>query len=133
MWATIGRGRSWTGFEEPAQERRLLLGAGPCHAHHGQGKPAGYMSVRTKPTREQVQAAEALYARVKQERSPGARPSVSMPGRAQHQHGTTCARLPHRPHAAPGRLLLPLMLVSLVPGWMAGTTHGPGLANPGWW
>src|SRR5690606_15206261 len=35
------------------------------------GKVVGYMSVRTKPTREQVQAAERLYARMRAERAQG--------------------------------------------------------------
>ena len=72
MWSTIGRGRSWTGF---VKNRRKNGDFYWTQAHvtpiMRQGKPVGYMSVRTKPTREQVQAAEALYARVKQERGSG--------------------------------------------------------------
>jgi aerotaxis receptor len=72
MWATIGRGRSWTGF---VKNRRKNGDFYWVQAHvtpiMREGKPVGYISVRTKPTREQVQAAEALYARVKQERESG--------------------------------------------------------------
>ncbi len=72
MWATIGRGRPWTGV---VKNRR-------CNGDHYwveanvtpimQGnKPVAYMSVRVAPTREQVRAAEALYAQMNQEREQG--------------------------------------------------------------
>ena len=90
--------------EEPAQEWRLLLDAGPRHPIMRQGKPVGYLSVRTKPTREQVQAAEALYARVKQERESGRQTIRIHAGRrAAPACGTTTSQaLPRGPHAAPG-------------------------------
>ncbi|MDR2326386.1 MAG: methyl-accepting chemotaxis protein [Acidovorax sp.] len=69
MWSTIGHGRSWKGV---IKNRRKDGGFYWVHAHvtpilQG-GKPVGYMSVRAKPSREQVQAAEQLYAQLVQER-----------------------------------------------------------------
>lgn len=69
MWATIGRGRPWTGI---VKNRRIdgdhywvEANVTPIVEN---GKPVGYMSVRFKPSREQVRAAEALYVRVIAER-----------------------------------------------------------------
>lgn len=69
MWATIGRGRPWTGI---VKNRRIdgdhywvEANVTPIVEN---GKPVGYMSVRFKPTREQVRAAQALYADVVAER-----------------------------------------------------------------
>lgn len=69
MWSTIGHGRSWVGV---VKNRRKDGSFYWVHAHVTpimQGsKPVGFMSVRAKPSRAQVQAAEALYARIAQER-----------------------------------------------------------------
>lgn len=69
MWATIGRGRSWRGM---VKNRRKDGSFYWVHAHvtpiMRSGRPVGYMSVRSKPSRAQVQAAEQLYARLAQER-----------------------------------------------------------------
>jgi aerotaxis receptor len=74
MWATIGRGRPWSGVVKNRRKNGdhywVLANASPVMRD---GKPAGYMSVRLKPTREQIQAAEALYARIAQERASGHR------------------------------------------------------------
>ena len=69
MWATIGHGRSWKGLVKNRRKDGRFYWV---HAHVTpimQGdKPVGYMSVRAKPSREQVQAAEQLYAQLAQER-----------------------------------------------------------------
>lgn len=62
MWSTIGNGRSWKGM---VKNRRKDGSYYWVEAHvtpimRGK-KPVGYMSVRVKPTREQVQAAQSLY------------------------------------------------------------------------
>jgi aerotaxis receptor len=72
MWATIGHGRPWSGVVK----NRCKNGDHYWVMAHvtpvlEDGKPKGYVSVRVKPTREQVQAAEALYARIAQERDSG--------------------------------------------------------------
>ena len=66
MWSTVGRGHTWTGL---VKNRRKDGGfywvrANVTPIMEG-GKPRGYLSVRTKPGRAEVQQAEALYARLR--------------------------------------------------------------------
>mgnify|MGYP006170681509 CR=1 FL=1 len=72
MWATIGRGRPWSGIvkNRRANGDHYWVEANVTPIIDN-GKPVGYMSVRFRPTREQVAAAEALYAKVAQERASG--------------------------------------------------------------
>ena len=69
MWSTIGHGRSWKGM---VKNRRKDGSFYWVEAHVTpivqNGKPMGYMSVRSKPTREQVAAAESLYAKLQAQR-----------------------------------------------------------------
>jgi aerotaxis receptor len=65
LWSTIGRGHPWTGM---VKNRRadgdhywVQANVTPIMLN---GKPQGYMSVRIKPTRQEIQAAEALYAQM---------------------------------------------------------------------
>ncbi|MDD0809282.1 methyl-accepting chemotaxis protein [Curvibacter sp. RS43] len=62
MWATLKAGKSWTAL---VKNRRKSGGfywvrANATPVARG-GRVTGYMSVRTKPSREEVQAAERLY------------------------------------------------------------------------
>ena len=71
MWSTVGRGRPWTGVVKNRRKNGdhywVLANVTPIMEN---GKPVGYMSVRTKPAREQIQAAQALYQQLNdQERS----------------------------------------------------------------
>jgi len=67
MWRTIGSGLPWTGLVKNRRKNGdhywVVANATPIMEN---GKPAGYLSVRTKPTRNQIQAAEALYAKLNQ-------------------------------------------------------------------
>ena len=72
MWETLRSGQPWSA---PVKNRRkngdhywVMANATPVVQD---GRTVGYMSVRTKPTREQVRAAEALYARLRAERDQG--------------------------------------------------------------
>ena len=69
LWSTIGHGRPWSGVVKNRCKNGdhywVLANVTPVMEN---GKPVGYMSVRLKPTREQIQDAEALYARVRAER-----------------------------------------------------------------
>ncbi len=67
MWRTIGHGQPWTGIVKNRRKNgdHYWVQANVTPIIDG-GKPVGYMSVRTKPTREQVAQAEALYARLNQ-------------------------------------------------------------------
>lgn len=72
MWATIGRGRPWTGI---VKNRRKNGDHYWVHANvtpvMENGKPKAYMSVRLKPTRAQIQSAEAVYGQIDQQRKSG--------------------------------------------------------------
>ena len=67
MWRTIGRGLPWTGLVKNRRKNGdhywVQANVTPILEN---GRPVGYMSVRTKPSRAQVQAAEALYAQLRQ-------------------------------------------------------------------
>ncbi len=69
LWSTIGRGRPWSGIVKNRCKN------GDHYWVHANvtpvivdGKPAGYMSVRLKPSREEIAQAQALYARLRDER-----------------------------------------------------------------
>ncbi len=69
MWSTIGHGRPWSGIVKNRRKNGdyywVQANVTPIMKN---GKPQGYMSVRTKPSREQIQEAEALYVRVRAQR-----------------------------------------------------------------
>ncbi len=80
MWATIQAGKPWSA---PVKNRRkdgdyywVMANATPLMQN---GQPVGYMSVRTEATREQIRAAEALYARMRDEKARGQQ-SVALRG-----------------------------------------------------
>jgi aerotaxis receptor len=70
LWATIRQGKSWTGI---VKNRRKSGGfywvrANVTPMMDGSGRIVGYMSVRTKPTREEVTIAERAYAAIREGR-----------------------------------------------------------------
>ena len=74
MWETIASGRPWSA---PVKNRRkngdhywVVANATPLLEN---GKPTGYMSVRTEATREQIAAGEQLYATMRAEKDSGRR------------------------------------------------------------
>ena len=62
MWATLKAGEPWTGVVKNRRKNGdhywVRASATPVVRH---GKPTGYMSVRTKASREEIDAAQALY------------------------------------------------------------------------
>jgi aerotaxis receptor len=72
MWATLKSGSPWSALVKNRRKNGdhywVMANATPIVSN---GQAVGYMSVRTRPTREQVQAAEALYARMRREREQG--------------------------------------------------------------
>lgn len=68
MWATIRSGRPWSAVVKNRRKNGdhywVMANATPILEN---GKPIGYMSVRTKPTRAQIDSAQKLYARMRQE------------------------------------------------------------------
>lgn len=72
MWNTISNGNPWSA---PVKNRRkdgtyYWVMANVTPLMDGE-RPGGYMSVRTMPTRDQVQAAENLYAKMRAEKQAG--------------------------------------------------------------
>ncbi|WP_296950359.1 PAS domain-containing methyl-accepting chemotaxis protein, partial [uncultured Massilia sp.] len=63
LWATIGSGRPWSGMVKNRCKNGdfywVMANVTPVLEH---GKAVGYMSVRTKPSRQEVAAAERTYA-----------------------------------------------------------------------
>jgi aerotaxis receptor len=91
------------------------------------GKPTGYMSVRIKPKREQIQAAEALYARMNTESQAG-KPTFHLQGGGVRFNGLrglsgSLSRMPLT--ARLGLVLTSLTALSMLPhalgllGWAA--------------
>jgi len=66
LWATIKAGMPWTGMVKNRCKNGdyywVLANVTPVIE---QGKQVGYLSVRTKPSREQVRGADALYREIK--------------------------------------------------------------------
>jgi aerotaxis receptor len=85
MWSTVGNGRQWSGI---VKNRAKNGDHYWVHAHvtplMDHGKPIGYLSVRTKPSREQIVAAEALYTRLAAERESGRQTFKLHAGRVRH-------------------------------------------------
>ncbi len=75
MWATIGRGKPWTGVVKNRRKNGdhywVVANVTPIMES---GKPTGYMSVRTKPTPAQVEQAQALYAAMARDAAEGSPP-----------------------------------------------------------
>ncbi len=72
LWATIGRGRPWSGIVKNRRKNgdHYWVLANVTPVMDG-GKPRAYMSVRLKPTREQIKVAEAAYALLDAQRASG--------------------------------------------------------------
>jgi aerotaxis receptor len=72
MWSTVGRGKPWSALvknrRKDGDHYWVVANVTPVTKD---GKPVGYMSVRTKPSREQVRACEALYAQMRTEAASG--------------------------------------------------------------
>jgi aerotaxis receptor len=66
LWTTIKTGEPWTGVVKNRCKNGdyywVLANVTPVIEN---GKPVGYLSVRTKPSREQVRQADALYREIK--------------------------------------------------------------------
>ena len=121
MWSTVGNGRNWSGM---VKNRRKNGDFYWVRAHVTpivvNGKPRGYMSVRTKPTREEVRDAEALYAKIKEERESGKRTFILHAGHVRQtgwrdyvgklQRATFTQRLI--------AMLVPTLVAAMLPGFM---------------
>jgi aerotaxis receptor len=142
MWATIASGRPWSA---PVKNRRkdgahywVMANATPLLQ---EGRPVGYMSVRTEATRAQVEAAEQLYAAMRKEKQEGRRLHGLSAGRVRRHtlvgrvaHGLATLGLGARLALA----LLALLLASLAAGALlppgaAGWALQVALFGAAWW
>ena len=72
MWATISGGEPWSGLVKNRRKNgdHYWVLANVTPLFDGE-RPAGYMSVRTEASRAQIQAAEQLYATMREEQAAG--------------------------------------------------------------
>ncbi len=124
MWSTIGHGRSWKGLvKNRRKDGSFYWVAAHVTPIVHQGRPVGYMSVRAKPTRAQVQSAEALYAQLHAQRGQP-QPSVALhAGHVRRQgwrnHLGKLQRLSFTQRMA--WLLAPVLALALIFPWMGWT------------
>ncbi|MBW0446055.1 PAS domain-containing methyl-accepting chemotaxis protein [bacterium M00.F.Ca.ET.228.01.1.1] len=114
MWATIRDGRPWTALVKNRRKNGdhywVQANVTPVVK---QGAVVGYLSVRIKPTRDAVRAAEALYARMRTGEARGVKllrgvvVRTGLRGRLQ-----ALTRLPVATRAAAGYALTPLALAA---------------------
>lgn len=87
LWRTIGRGKPWTGVVKNRRKNGdhywVVANVTPIMRD---GKPIGYLSVRTKPTRAQIDATNALYTTINNTPDPSTLP-VYLSGGELHAKG----------------------------------------------
>ena len=86
MWSTIGNGNPWTALVKNRRKNgdHYWVQANVTPILHN-GKPRGFMSVRTKPNRQQIQAAENLYSRMRSAPNPDQCPVYLHRGEVRHR------------------------------------------------
>jgi len=139
LWATIGHGRPWSGVVKNRRKNGdhywVQANVTPVMEN---GKPKAYMSVRLKPQADQIQAAQALFARIAQQRDTGHK-TFRLHGGQVRPTGWRDGlgklnRLSLTQRAGAGLLLvLALILLpnwlfsSLTPAWVSGLQLSTGL------
>lgn len=85
MWRTIAHGYPWTGIVKNRRRNgdHYWVSANVTPIMEG-NKPKGYLSVRTKPSADEVRAAQALYARMNEEAKTGQETMRLRAGRVRH-------------------------------------------------
>ncbi len=130
LWSTIGRGRPWSGVVKNRCKNGdhywVLANVTPVVRN---GKNVGYISVRTKPTREQIADAEALYQHIREPGNSGPRVrlhagGVRKVGWRDWPQRVFRLSLTQRMAGALGLWLSALLATHLVG---AGTSFGPAL------
>ena len=125
MWSTIGRGRPWTGIVKNRRKNGdhywVRANVTPILER---GKPVGYMSVREAPTRQEIQDAEQLYARLREQQRSGIQRIRLHAGRVRR---TGLRDLPARWH----RLNITQRLIAGLSGIGLGAAAASWLL-PGW-
>jgi aerotaxis receptor len=86
LWSTIGRGHPWTGVVKNRRKNGdhywVQANVTPIMMN---GKPKGYMSVRIKPSRQEIQATEGLYAQMNVAPDPGSLPFYLQSGQVRQK------------------------------------------------
>ncbi|OYQ39766.1 chemotaxis protein [Rhodoferax sp. TH121] len=128
MWQTIGHGKPWTALVKNRRKNGdhywVQANVTPILEN---GKPKGYMSVRIKPSRQDVQAAEALYAQMRADSQAGKSPIYLRAGEVRYRgpRGWLGALTRITLTARLGLALLGMTLLAMVPqffgmqGWEA--------------
>ena len=82
MWETIKSGHAWTGLVKNRRKDgdHYWVRANVTPLTSSGGQVDGYMSVRTEPQRDEIQSAERLYARMREESGGGVRRLVLREG-----------------------------------------------------
>ncbi|NLP59670.1 methyl-accepting chemotaxis protein [Paraburkholderia sacchari] len=114
MWQTIGSGHPWTALVKNRRKNgdHYWVRANVTPVSE-QGKVVGYLSVRVKPSREEIREAEALYARMRDGRLRGVRlrrgalVRTGVPGAVQ-----SFLRLPVATRVAAGYALVPAVFAA---------------------
>lgn len=122
LWRTVGSGRPWSGMvknrRKDGDHYWVMANVTPVMVD---GKPAGYMSVRIKPDHQQIQQAEALYARMREHAQAGQTPFDLHGGEVRHfgLRGLT-GRLARMTLTGQLGLALAMMVaLGMVPQWLA--------------
>jgi len=124
MWDTIAAGRPWSA---PVKNRRkdgdhywVLANVTPLMED---GRPVAYMSVRSRASRAQIDAAEALYARMRDEQASG-----------QLVHALSGGELQRRDwRGRLGSWVRSLKVLRQIPGYLVIGALGWLLAGQAWW
>ena len=123
LWKTIQSGRPWSAVLKNRRKdgAHYWVVANVTPLFDG-GSPSGYMSVRTEATREQIEAAEQLFATMRMEEEEGRLTTVFRNGRVLRS--TLMGRLSDRlrPDLS-ARLLLLLAILSIVSSGMMSWTQ----------
>jgi aerotaxis receptor len=126
LWATIASGQPWSA---PVKNRRkngdhywVMANVTPLMDGN---RPSGYMSVRTEATREQIDAAERLYATMRAEKARGQRLHRLQRGDV-YTHGLT-SRLRRALRLGTGARLALLCLLLLCAAFAAASIGGQTL------
>ena len=126
MWRTLKDGQSWTALvknrRKDGDHYWVRANAAPMRRN---GELAGYLSVRTKPGREEIQAAEDLYRRFREGKAAGLAFHRGLVVRTGWLRWTSALQL--LPTA--WRVRLPLLALAALMGGGLAASGQPGLAG----
>ncbi|MCR6632662.1 MAG: methyl-accepting chemotaxis protein [Magnetospirillum sp.] len=113
LWATVKAGRPWEGLvKNRAKNGDFYWVRANVTPVIEDGRLTGYISIRSKPSREQVAAAEAAYRRIREgDTSLRVEEGDAVPGGLSHRLGVFVAAITGRLTVMFGGLILLMMLV----------------------